>query len=133
MSEQKEEESISIRRLPRQETDNIVHGTFVKQGTMLAFPTGFPGATIPILADESHITALDVSPQGFVYGGTSGKRAHIFVGMFHGVTGMIFDMKAVEDATHCAAVCCGKSKFLACVNGPSGGRDPHDQATALAL
>ena len=30
-------------------------------------------------------------------------------------------MKAVDDATHCAAVCCGKSKFLACVNGPGGG------------
>ena len=30
------------------EMNNIVHGTFVKQGTMVAFPTGFPGATIPI-------------------------------------------------------------------------------------
>ncbi len=88
---------------------------------MVAFPTGFPGATVPILADESHITALDTTLQGFVYGGTSGKRSHIFVGMFHGVTGMIFDMKAVEGATHCPAVCCGKTKFLACVNGPSGG------------
>jgi hypothetical protein len=103
------------------EVNNITHGTFVKQGTMLAFPTGFPGATIPILADESHITALDTSRQGFIYGGTSGKRAHIFVGMFHGVTGMIFDMHAAEGATACTAVCCGRTKFLACVNGPSGG------------
>src|SRR5208337_2620327 len=83
----------------RAEIDEIVHGTFVKQGTMLAFPTGFPGATIPILPDESHITALDATPQGLIYGGTSGKRAHIFVGMFHGVTGVVFDMKAVEGAT----------------------------------
>ena len=105
----------------QQEMDHIVHGTFVKQGTMLAFPTGFPGATIPIAADESHITALDVSLQGFVYGGTSGKRAHVFVGMLHGVTGMIFDLKAVDEATHCPAVCCGKTRFLACMNGPSGG------------
>ena len=105
----------------KQEMDQIVHGTFVKQGTMVAFPTGFPGATIPILADESHITALDTSLQGFVYGGTSGKRSHVFVGMFHGVTGMVFDMKAVEGATHCPAVCCGKANLLACVNGPSGG------------
>jgi len=103
------------------EVNNITHGTFVKQGTMLAYPTGFPGATIPIQADESHITALDTSRQGFVYGGTSGKRAHIFVGMFHGVTGMIFDMNPVEGATHCPAVCCGKAKFVACVNGSSGG------------
>jgi hypothetical protein len=105
----------------RAEIDEIVHGTFMKQGTMIAFPTGFPGATIPILPDESHITALDATPEGLIYGGTSGKRSHIFVGMFHGVTGMIFDMKAVEDATHCPAVCCGKTKVLACVNGPSGG------------
>ncbi len=103
------------------EVNNITHGTFVKQGTMIAFPTGFPGASIPILADECHITALDKSRQGFIYGGTSGKRSHIFVAMFHGVTGMIFDMNAVEGATQCAAVCCGKIRFLACVNGPSGG------------
>ena len=103
------------------EVNNITHGTFVKQGTMIAYPTGFPGASIPILADESHITALDTSRQNFVYGGTSGKRAHVFVGMFHGVTGMILDMHAVEDATQCSAVCCGKTNFLACVNGPNGG------------
>ena len=103
------------------EVNNITHGTFVKQGTMIAFPTGFPGASIPILADESHITALDTSRQNFVYGGTSGKRAHIFVGMFHGVTGMILDMHAAEGATECTAVCCGKINFLACVNGPNGG------------
>jgi len=105
----------------RAQIDEIIHGTFVKQGTMIAFPTGFPGATIPILPDESHITALDATPEGIVYGGTSGKRSHIFVGMFHGVTGMVFDLKAVEDATHCPAVCCGRSKLLACVNGPRGG------------
>jgi hypothetical protein len=101
--------------------EEIHHGAFVSEGTMLAFPTCFPGATIPIVPDESHITALDATPDGRVYGGTSGKRSHLFVGMFHGVTGMIFDMKAVEGATQCAAVCCGKTKLLACVNGPSGG------------
>jgi hypothetical protein len=101
--------------------DEIVHGAFVKQGTMVAFPACFPGATTPIVPDESHITALDVTPEGVVYGGTSGKRSHLFVAMFHGVTGMVFDMKAVEGATHCPAVCCGKTKLLACVNGPRGG------------
>jgi len=103
------------------EVNNITHGSFVKQGTMIAFPTCFPGASVPILADECHITALDKSRQGFIYGGTSGKRAHIFVGMFHGVTGMILDMKAVDDATECTAVCCGKTQVMACMNGPSGG------------
>jgi len=102
--------------------DEIVHGTFMKEGTMAAFPTCFPSASIPIPADESHITALDVSSDGMIYGGTSGWATHLFVGIFHGVTGIVFDRGTVEGANHCAAVCCGKSKFVACVNGPAGGR-----------
>jgi hypothetical protein len=103
-------------------TDEIVHGTFTKEGTMAAFPTCFPGASIPIPADESHITALDVSGDGMIYGGTSGRATHLFVGVFHGVTGVVFDRGTVEGSNHCAAVCCGKSRFVACVNGPGGGR-----------
>ena len=102
--------------------DEIVHGTFTKEGTLVAFPTCFPGATIPIPADESHITALDVSANGMVYGGTSGRAAHLFVGMFHGVTGMIFDLGVVPGAQECVAVGCGLSRLAACVNGPDGGR-----------
>ncbi len=102
--------------------DEIVHGTFMKEGTMVAFPTCFPGASVPIMADESHITALDVTSDGTVYGGTSGRLTHLFVGMFHGVTGLVFDMGTVEGANHCAAICCGLTSFLACVNGPYGGR-----------
>jgi hypothetical protein len=102
--------------------DEIVHGTFTKEGTMAAFPTCFPGASIPIPADESHITALDVSANGMIYGGTSGRATHLFVGIFQGVTGVVFDRGTVEGANHCAAICCGKSKFVACVNGPGGGR-----------
>jgi len=102
--------------------DEIVHGTFMKEGAMAAFPTCFPGATIPIPADESHITALDLSADGMVYGGASGRAAHFFVGIFHGVTGLVFDRGTVPGATHCAAVVCGKTKFVACVNGPGGGR-----------
>jgi hypothetical protein len=101
--------------------DEIVHGTFTKEGTMAAFPTCFPGASIPIPADESHITTLDVSGDGMIYGGTSGRATHLFVGIFHGVTGVVFDRGVVEGANHCAAVCCGTSRFVACVNGPGGG------------
>ncbi len=101
--------------------EEILHGTFVKEGTMVAFPTCFPGASIPIVADESRITALDATPEGHIYGGTSGKKSHLFVGMFHGATGMVFDMGAVEGTTHCVAVCCGKKQFLACANGSTGG------------
>lgn len=102
--------------------DEIVHGTFMKEGTMAAFPTCFPGASIPIPADESHITALDVSGDGMIYGGTSGRAAHLFVGIFHGVTGIVFDLGLPVGADHCAAVCCAKSKVVSCVNGPGGGR-----------
>lgn len=103
-------------------TDEIVHGTFMKEGTMAAFPTCFPGATVPIPADESRITALDMTENGMVYGGTSGRATHLFVAIFHGVTGVVFDRGTVEGADHCAAVCGGKTKFFACVNGPGGGR-----------
>jgi hypothetical protein len=102
--------------------DEIVHGTFVMEGTMVAFPLCFPGASAPIVADESHITALDTTPEGMVYGGTSGKKTHLFVGMFHGVTGAVFDMGLVEGADHCSAICCGNGQFVACVNGADGGR-----------
>ena len=103
--------------------DEIVHGTFMTEGTMIAFPLCFPGASVPIRADESRITALDVaSSSGMVYGGTSGRQTHLFVGMFHGVTGAVLDMGTVEDADQCVAMCCGQSKFVACVNGPTGGR-----------
>lgn len=102
--------------------DEIVHGTFMKEGTMAAFPTCFPGASTPIPGDESHITALAVSGDGMIYGGTSGRAAHLFVGIFHGVTGLVFDRGTVAGADHCAAVCCGKTGFAACVNGSGGGR-----------
>jgi hypothetical protein len=102
--------------------DEIVHGTFMKEGTMVAFPTCFPGASIPITADESHITALDITGDGIVYGGTSGRAAHVFVAMFHGVTGVVFDLGTIEGADRCVAIGCGGSRFAACVNGPGGGR-----------
>jgi hypothetical protein len=102
--------------------DRIVHGAFVTEGTMVAFPTCFPGVTIPLPADESHITALDATPDGIVYGGTSGRAAHLLVGMFHGVTGMVFDLGAVEGGDTTVAVCCGRKGIVAAVNGPEGGR-----------
>ncbi|HID56846.1 TPA: hypothetical protein EYP37_09980 [Candidatus Poribacteria bacterium] len=96
--------------------------SFTRQGTMIAFPLCFPGASAPIPADESHITALDIAPDGTIHGGTSGRRVHIFAADLRGAKGAVFDMGAVEDATYCAAICCGRDKFIACLNGPEGGR-----------
>jgi hypothetical protein len=102
--------------------EKIVHGAFLTEGTMVAFPTCFPGVTIPVPADESHITAMDVTLDGNVYAGTSGRGAHLLVGMFHGITGMVFDMGQVEGAESTAAMCCGRETFVAAVNGSGGGR-----------
>ena len=106
----------------RELRDRIVHGAFVTEGTMVAFPTCFPGVTVPLPADESRITALDATPNGIVYAGTSGRAAHLLVGMFHGVTGMVFDMGAVEGGERTVAVCSGRKGVVAGVNGPAGGR-----------
>ena len=104
------------------EANAIRREPFVKEGMMVAFPTCFPGATLAIPSDESHITALDIAGDGIVHGGTSGRTTHLIAGAFHGVSGVVFDMGAVEAADHCPAVCCGKTKLVACVNGAGGGR-----------
>jgi hypothetical protein len=102
--------------------DQIIHGSFVKEGTMVAFPTCFPGGTVPIPPDESHITALGMGNDGIIYGGTSGRAVHLFVGIFHGITGIVFDRGQADGADSCVAVCWGKDGAVACVNGEAGGR-----------
>jgi hypothetical protein len=102
--------------------DKIVHGAFKTEGQLVAFPLSFPAVSVAIPADESKITALDVTEDGVIYGGTSGYAAHLFVAMFHGVTGMVFDMGVAERGQETTAVCCGKEKFFAAANGPDGGR-----------
>ncbi len=102
--------------------DEIVHGTFMTEGTMVAFPLCFPGASTPIPMEESHITALDITPDGIVYGGTSGRRAHLFVGMFHGVTGVVFDLGTIEDMTECVSICCCEEQVIALMKGTKGNR-----------
>ena len=95
---------------------------FVLEGIMVAFPTCLPGMTTPIAHDESHITALDINSEGHVYGGTSGRQAHLFGAAFHGLTGIVLDAGAVPGSTRTEAVCCGSSRVIAFVNGPQGGR-----------
>lgn len=101
--------------------DELAH-QFVREGTMIAFPTCMPGMTTPIPHEESRITALDINADGFVYGGTSGPRAHLFAGAFHQLTGIVLDVGVVAGATRTAAVCCGTSRTIAFVNGERGGR-----------
>jgi hypothetical protein len=102
--------------------DDVHHGTFIKEGTMVACATCFPGMTTPIPLDESHITALDGTPKGTLYGGTSGRQAHLFIAQFHGLSNVVLEMAAPEGATHTAAACCAGSRLFAFVNGARGGR-----------
>ena len=96
---------------------------FVREGMMVAFPTCLPGMTTPITHDECRITALDINSDGHVYGGTSGRQAHIFGAAFHGPTGIVLDAGIVPLATSTVAVCCGRSGgAIAFVNGAHGGR-----------
>ena len=95
---------------------------FVREGTMVAFPTCLPGMTTPIPHDESRITALDINSEGHVYGGTSGRQVHLFGAAFHGLTGIVLDAGVVPDCTSTEAICCGASRVIAFVNGPQGGR-----------
>lgn len=100
----------------------VREATFTKEGMMVAFSPCFPGMTVPIVPDESRITALDVTPEGCIYGGTSGYQTHLFAAEFHGLTGIVFDLGVVESAAQCVAVCCAKTHFVALVNGSKGGR-----------
>jgi hypothetical protein len=53
--------------------DALVH-----EGTMQVRPLGRKGLARPIPPGECAITALVCGPEGRIYGGTSGRRAHLF-------------------------------------------------------
>ena len=95
---------------------------FVREGTMVAFPMCLPGMTARITHDECRITALDIDSDGHVYGGTSGRQAHLFAAAFHDLTGVVLDVGVVPAGTSSVAVCCAKSRAVAFVNGARGGR-----------
>lgn len=95
---------------------------FVREGTMVAFPTCLPGITARITHDECRITALDIDPEAQIYGGTSGRQAHLFAARFHDLTGVVLDVGIVPGGTSTVAACCAKSRTLAFVNGARGGR-----------
>ncbi|MFZ0734278.1 MAG: hypothetical protein WAM79_18300 [Candidatus Sulfotelmatobacter sp.] len=95
---------------------------FVREGTMVALPTCLPGMTTPIPHDECRITALDINSETQIYGGTSGRRAHLFAARFHDLTGVVLDIGVVPGGTNSVAVCCTKSRALAFVNGTRSGR-----------
>ena len=95
--------------------NNIAH-QFVREGLMVSFPMCVPGMTTPIAHDESRITALDVNAQGHIYGGTSGRQAHLFAAAFHGLSGIVLEAGAIPGARSTATVCCCESRTIGFVN-----------------
>lgn len=105
----------AARRLRRQ--------VFVREGLFVAFPLCCPGVTTPIPRNESRVTALAPGPDGSLYGGTSGRRAHLFAASFRGATGLVLDLGAIDCCSRTAAICVtGSELAVAAVNGADGGR-----------
>jgi len=75
---------------------SLLHEGYVTEGQMIAMGLGFPGLCLPIPADEAYVTALAVDERRVVYGGTGGRRAHLFVAMTHGLTGAVVDICGLE-------------------------------------
>lgn len=103
----------------------VHHEAFIREGFMAAMPLCFPGATTAIPADESFVTALTLNRADrfeTIWGGTSGRRAHIFFAWMRGVTGIVVDLGGDGESTETAGVACLKTQAVAAVNGPSGAR-----------
>ncbi|MBN1348442.1 hypothetical protein JXJ21_03470 [candidate division KSB1 bacterium] len=90
-----------------QNLERYHHRGFVSEGTMVALPLCFPGMTTPIPPDESAITALEIDDKWRIYGGTSGRQAHLFCAFTRGVTGMVHDLGPIPEATSCSSVMIG--------------------------
>ncbi len=104
------------------ERERIVQETFVQEGTFVAFPLCFPGATTPIPIDESRILALDFAENGLICGLSGGEAIHLFSGQLRAATGAVVDHGILSGATGVAGVCAMKSNVIAGIQTSEGGR-----------
>jgi len=103
---------------------------FVPRGNFVAVPLAFPSVSLPLDPDSSRVTALRVSTQvaGAVFGGTSGREAHLFVAALHAPAGYVADLGVLPGATETVRVLdLGDEKryctrIVAATNGPAGGQ-----------
>lgn len=94
--------------------DDLIHAGYVTEGQMAAMALGFPGMAMPIPADEAYITALAVDGRQVVYGGTGGRKAHLFAALTRGITGAVLDMAVLaEDARTTAVMVARDGRVLA--------------------
>ncbi len=102
--------------------NNTLHGAFVREGRMVAFPLSYPGASAPVPADESLLQVLDTAADGTIYAGTGGRAAHLVAGLFAGVTGAVFDLGRFDDMQRTVAIGCSDTELIAWLDGEAGSR-----------
>ncbi|MFW6189612.1 MAG: hypothetical protein ACOC7T_04185 [Planctomycetota bacterium] len=83
---------------------NLRHRAYVNEGQMIAMSLGFTEMYEPIPADEAYVTALAVDDRQVVYGGTGGRRAHLFAGLTRGLSGAVVDMAVLQENARTTSV-----------------------------
>ena len=87
---------------------------------MVAMALDFPGMSVPIPGDESYITALDIDDRQVVYGGTGGRKAHLFAAFTRGLTHVVIDMCVVQEDARTTAVLAGPDGGVFAATAPGG-------------
>jgi len=83
---------------------SLLHQGYVTEGQMVALALGFRGMCMPIPADEAYVTALCIDKRQVVYGGTGGRKAHLFAAMTFGLTGIAVDMGVLQEEARVTSV-----------------------------
>jgi outer membrane protein assembly factor BamB len=94
---------------------------FVGQGIMLAVPLCFPGQSVPPPAGETAINAIAIDPEGTVYLGTAGAKAHVMGAVLHQDAGIVFDLGVIPGASAISALVPTSEGVLVLATGPAGG------------
>lgn len=95
-------------------------GEFVTEGVMLAVRLCFPGQSTPPPSGETAINALALDPEGTVYCGTCGQRAHVLAAMLRSDAGVVIDMGVVPGATRIDAMTVAEEHVYVIASGPEG-------------
>jgi len=103
---------------------SLLHEGYVTEGQMIAMPLGFPGMCLPIPADEGYVTALGIDARQVVYGGTGGRRAHLFAGMTFGLTGVVLDLCVLQEDARTTSVLVGEDGQVYATTAPGAPRWP---------
>jgi hypothetical protein len=95
-------------------------GEYVREGTLLALPLCFPDQTLPPPAGETATSAMEIDPNGTVYLGTRGTKAHLLAAMLRQDTGIVYHVGAIPDATSVDALVVHDDALFFVASGPRG-------------